>query len=144
MRSVFSDQFDYNEVDFILVCDGNYYEHKNIGGIGWVLIDKNDNSHLFEGYDIKNINSTSESEYISIKEGLSEVLSYTCGDNSNTILIWTDYVGIISDFKNSQERPYKSEIEYLLSNFKSWGIEKVERSKVEKAHYLADYAIKNY
>lgn len=143
MRSVFSDQFDYNEVDFILICDGNYYEDKNIGGVGWILIDQTDNSHLFEGYDIKNINSTSESEYISIKEGLSEVFYYT-NSNKNTILIWTDYVGIISDFKNSKERTIKSEIESLLSNFNSWGIEKVERSKVERAHYLADYAIKNY
>lgn len=142
MRSVFSGQFDYNKVDFILVCDGNYYEDKDIGGIGWVLIDKNNNCHLFEGYDTKNINSTIESEYVSIREGLSESLLYGCS-NSDTILIWTDYIGIVSDFKNSRRRPYKSEIKSLLSNFKSWGIEKVDRSKVKTAHCLADYAINN-
>lgn len=138
MKAVFSDKFDYNKVEYVLICDGNYYEGIDEGGTGWVLIEQESRETVLEGYEKVNSNSTTESEYKSIKYGLKAVLKR----NGNNILIKTDFGGIVSDIHNNRDKKMKSCIESLLSNLETWSIKTVNRSETERAHYLADHIMK--
>lgn len=138
-KAVFSDQFDYQDVKYILICDGNYYESEGRGGIGWVLIDQMNREPILEGCKVINSNSTTESEYKSVEYGLKDTLK----QDKKSVLIKTDFKGIVSDINENRDKDIKTNINLLLSKFDCWCIKIVNRDDTERAHYLADYVINN-
>jgi ribonuclease HI len=136
-KVAFSSQFDYQDVKYVLICDGNYYEGKGRGGIGWILIDQIEREPILEGCKVINSNSTTESEYKSVEYGLKDTLKR----DDKSVLVKTDFKGIVSDINHNRDKNLKSNIDLLLSNFNSWCIKIVNRTDTERAHYLADYII---
>lgn len=136
-KAVFSDQFDYQDIEYVLVCDGNYYESRGRGGIGWVLIDQEMGKSIFEGCKVVNSNSTTESEYKSIFYGLKDTLK----KDKDNVLIKTDLNGIVSDIEQDRDTDMKNDLESLLCEFDSWCIKIVDRESTKRAHYLADYVM---
>lgn len=141
MESLSSEKFNYEDVEFIIECDASY--DGETASAGWNIHSNSSQKTIMEGSTILNFNSTTKCEIEAIIIALDE-LRKTTNRGINSIIVRTDYSGVIEKL---QEEEVNNQIETLqdsLSNFESWSVECVDRDKLSRAHDLAKYAMFEY
>lgn len=132
-KSILSNNFSYSDLDCILICDGSM--KNNIVRLGWVIIDAQTKIPLAEGRAItKSYISTVDAELLSIVTALQEVQKMNCSH----ILIKTDYEGFIKHLNPNDNTNISSfnQLDKLLYTFNTWGLKKVKRNDIDRAHNL--------
>lgn len=142
MESLSSENFNYKNVEYIVECDASY--NGEVSAAGWNVVSSSPQKEIMEGSSVLNINSTTECEIQAIIIALEE-LSEKNGIESVSIIVRTDYSGVIEKLQDNKNRnPQIRELQHSLSRFKSWSVECVDRGKLGRSHDLAKYAIHNY
>lgn len=140
---VCSDTFRQSNADVVAVCDGGGLVGSRIGGIGYVIADRNTDEILVEGsIAIESASSTVEIEFSALLQTL-EALDQ-CGASMPTVK--TDYKGILRAVKSDGETRIEqmSRIEEILSEFDGWCVQHVSRDETDRADSLARQAYENY
>lgn len=137
MHCVYSDGFDYDEVDYIIECDASYSEIKNRYTIAWLVLDNPIENPLFEGRTTGQSSTTVESEIEAIKESIKEVSKVSNLKNLN-LIIRTDYEGIIEYMKNEERDEIYKGLEEQLEKLSNWCIENKPREEISRVHDLAN------
>jgi ribonuclease HI len=137
MESIFSKDFDYSQLEYLLECDASY--DGQFAGLGWVVVDKPIDKVVLEGKEKSRASSTVGSETRAIIEGIEE-LEKIEGDSLG-IIIKTDCSAIIENIKKENTDELTQKMLENLSKFRFWGIECVKRDKNKRAHNLANHAL---
>lgn len=134
MRTAFSEQFEYDEVDYIVEFDASF--NGSDAGIGWIVFTNPLEKPILEGTDSVLVSSSVEAEIEAMKRALKEVKKIK---QESSIIVRTDFSGIIDTVKDDSKSE-ENKILTHLDSFKSWSVECVDRDKLVRAHDLANYS----
>lgn len=137
MKVAFSEDFLYENVDFVTECDASYSED-NKAGIGWTILDKPEEQEIAEFRKTVRAKSSIHAEVIGVSEALRSLSEFR---DVETIIIRTDLDTIVSEFNSDNLRSLFSSINEELDNFDEWCIESVERQDIDRPHSLANSAL---
>lgn len=137
MECVQSDQFKYDEVEYVVECDASYSNQHEKYVIAWSVLSAPMEKPLFEGMLISDTQTTVESELKSVCESLTEVgKAHNLHDTS--VIVRTDFKGLVDYLKSDSQDDSYEEIENRLDKLNSWCIEKRPRSDVSRPHDIAN------
>lgn len=137
-KSIYSDEFDYKKVSYIIECDSSYSNEEDNYIIAWSIIDISTNITVLEGRKKSESKNSSDSEIEAVLKSIKEVIKMTKFNSNNgnpNVLIKTDFSGVYNAINNKQD------FRKSLENLSSWGIEKVPRDQLLRPHKLANYKL---
>lgn len=137
MECVQSDQFKYDDVEYVVECDASYSNQHEKYVIAWSVLSAPIERPLFEGMLISDTQTTVESELKSVYEALIEV-GKTHNLNDTSVIVRTDFKGLVDYLKSDGKDDSYQEIENRLDRLDSWCIEKRPRSDVSRPHDIAN------
>ena len=141
MESLSSENFDYEDVEYIIECDASY--DGETSSAGWNILRNSSQKTVLEGSMTLNFNSTTKCEIEAIIIALDELRKTTSGE-IGSIIVRTDYSGVIKKLKEGNSNDQIETLQDSLSKFNSWSVECVDRDRLSRAHDLAKYAIFEY
>lgn len=134
VKSVSTDNFTYEKIDYIIESDASYKECVSKASAGWALKSYDTGRSVIEGRcEIHNTNTTVETECKSILFALRDAKDM----EGECVRVKTDLQQIITQIHNSEENQNVMKVKNALDNFESWSIEYTKRQELSRVHNLA-------